>query len=99
MIENFWNKNNILESLDPRAASFNIVHVNKYEDQQNVWTKVELEPCDQKELTKSFHYDKNSFIGMSCIKDENNEVLQGLHYDPNRKSIHIEITACEETDL
>ena len=99
MIENFWNKNNILDSLDPRAGSFNIYHVNKYEDQENVWNDVELEPCDEKELTKSFHYDENSFTGMSCIKDLNNEVLQGLHYDPNRKSIHIEITACVETDL
>ena len=94
MIENFWNKKNMLDSLDPRAGSFKIYHVSKYEDQPNAWVEVELEPCDQKELTKSLHYDKNTFTGMSCIKDENNEVLQGLLYDSNRKSINIEINAC-----
>ena len=36
---------------------------------------------------------------MSCIKDENLEVLQGLLYDSNRKSINIEIKSCNEKDL
>ena len=94
MIESFQNRENILDSLDPRAGSFKIYHVSKYEGQRNVHKEVELESCDQKELSKLLHYDETTFTGMSCIKDVNNEVLQGLLYDSNRKSINIEIMTC-----
>ena len=94
MIESFQNRENILDNLDPRAGSFKIYHVTKYEDQPNVHLEVELGPCDEKELTKSLDYDETTFTGMSCIKDDNDEVIQGLLFDKNRKSINIEISTC-----
>ena len=53
--------------------------------------EIEVEPCDQKELTKSLYYDTSSFTNMTCIKDEKFEVLQGLLYDYNKTIINIDL--------
>ena len=94
MIASFGNRANMLDKFDPRAGKFHINTWSKFEDKPSVGLGLELEPCDQKELTKSLHYGETTFTGMSCIKDKNNEVLQGLMFDPNRKSINIDFTTC-----
>ena len=37
MIESFNNRTNMLDNLDPRAGSFYLNFVSKYEDKPNTW--------------------------------------------------------------
>ena len=56
-----------------------------------------IEPCDQKELSSTLHSDSGGFTGMTCIQEEENEALQGLLYDNDRTTLHVELDVCDET--
>ena len=56
-----------------------------------------IEPCDQKALTSTLESNASGFTGMSCISEEGNEALQGLLYDNDRTTLHVELEVCDET--
>ena len=80
-----------MDSFDPRAGKLSITHVVTLNGQKDSQTELEVEPCDQKELTKSLYYDGSNFTNMTCIKDENLEELQGLLYDYNKTALTIDL--------
>ena len=54
----------MLDSLDPRAGAMKISQFIKQEGEENSTVDLNIEPCDQKELSKSLHREISGFEGM-----------------------------------